>query len=115
MKATFICTESEPNRGKGVHLRLVEENRRPKKVALTGIMRKFTIAANLAVKNRFYVEFYGEGIRGYFYKTIDNKAMRSHESQRNSLVIHGLVTLCISACSYSMRRRRERRTSRSSV
>ena len=36
---------------KEFYIRLVEENHRPKKVALTAVMRKLIIAANSAVKN----------------------------------------------------------------
>jgi len=46
-----VCAIQHNPKMKAFYTRLVEENHRPKKVALTAVMRKLLIAANSAVKN----------------------------------------------------------------
>lgn len=46
-----VCAIQHNSAMKEFYIRLVEENHRPKKVALTAVMRKLIIAANSAVKN----------------------------------------------------------------
>lgn len=46
-----VCASRSNPHLKAFYTRLVEENHRPKKVALTAVMRKLLIAANSAVKN----------------------------------------------------------------
>jgi len=46
-----VCAIQHNPAMKEFYTRLVEDNHRPKKVALTAVMRKLIIAANSAVKN----------------------------------------------------------------
>jgi len=46
-----VCAIQHNSAMKKFYIRLVEENHRPKKVALTAVMRKLIIAANSAIKN----------------------------------------------------------------